>query len=76
MKLIPSPDQLNDGELFTGDIIKLAEGDAAILCHRRLPDNTFAFFWRTTASVWINHPLPESVYPITLLYSHLEEVTK
>ncbi|WHU57074.1 hypothetical protein [Trueperella pyogenes] len=73
MKTLTNPEQLSDDELFAGDIIQLANGEAAILHATRRPDNEFDFFWRTTASTFIAHPLPENAYPIRILYSQFEE---
>ncbi|QOR47520.1 hypothetical protein INS90_09775 [Trueperella pecoris] len=76
MTTITSPDMLDEATLAVGDVIQLANGEAAMLHTKRRPDNEFDFFWRTTASTFIAHPLPENAYPIRILYSRWKEATK
>ncbi|VEI13239.1 hypothetical protein [Trueperella bialowiezensis] len=70
-----SPDYLDDARLHPGDIIRMCNGEAAIFHVTHFNDERL-FFWRTTGSVWLDHPLPKHVFPIRLLYSHYEEANK
>ncbi|AZR06349.1 hypothetical protein EBQ10_02940 [Trueperella pyogenes] len=79
MTTITSPDMLDEATLAVGDVILLADGEAAKFCalwKREKGEAKLEHYWATTSSTWIDHPLPALYFPIRILYSRWKEVTK